>query len=134
MNAASPSRPVPKPTPETAHFWEGTKRGEFLLQRCHGCRHTYFPPQPFCPRCTSDAIEVFKASGSGRLHSYVISHLGPLAPVILAMVELDEGPRLLSNLVDIEPNPAKLTLDMAVEVVFEPAGDQVLALFKPVVI
>ena len=127
------SRPEPKPTPETAHFWQGTSEGELRLQRCRECDQAYFPPQPFCPRCASDDVEVFRASGRGTLHSYVINHRavpGFTAPYVIAVVELDEGPRLLTNLVDVEPDPDELPLDLPVEVVFETAGETAVPLFR----
>ena len=128
------ARPEPKPTPETAHFWEGTAQGELRLQRCRACDRSYFPPQPFCPRCASDDVEVFRATGHGILHSYVINHRaapGFTAPYVIAVVELDEGPRLLTNLVEVEPDPEALPLDLAVEVVFETVGDTSLPVFRP---
>lgn len=131
---AVPPRPLPVPTPETAHFWEGTAVGELRLQRCRGCRTTYFPPQPFCPTCASDAVEVVVSSGRGTLHSYVITHRaapGFEAPYVIAVVELDEGPRLLTNLVDVEPVPAALPLDLPVEVVYQRVGDTSLPQFRP---
>ena len=67
------SRPVPRPTPETQHFWEGTQVGELRLQRCDECAEVYFPPRPFCPKCSSKSVTVFAASGNGTLHSYVIN-------------------------------------------------------------
>ncbi len=134
MTPAPSARPVPVATPETAHFWEGTARGELLLQRCRACATTYFPPQVFCPACSSDDVVVVRAAGSGTLYSYVITYLaapGFEAPFVLAVVELDEGPRLLTNLVDVEPDPETLVLDTPVEVVFEPVGDVVLPRFRP---
>ena len=128
------SRPEPKPTPETAHFWEGTAAGELRLQRCRACDLPYFPPQPFCPRCRSSDVEVFRASGSGTLHSYVINHRaapGFTAPYVIAVVELDEGPRLLTNLVDVAPDPDALPLDLPLEVRFETVGEAALAVFRP---
>ena len=71
---AEGARPLPAPTPETKHFWEGTKAGELRLQRCDDCRHTYFPPRPFCPKCASRKVSVVKAAGKGKLFSYVIHH------------------------------------------------------------
>ena len=135
MAAVTPTsaRPLPVPTPETAHFWEGTARGDLRLQRCRSCSETYFPPQPFCPACASDDVEVVRASGRGTLHSYVINHRaapGFDAPYVIAVVELAEGPRLLTNLVDVAPDPDALPLDVAVEVVFEPVGDITLPLFR----
>jgi uncharacterized OB-fold protein len=127
-------RPEPKPTPETAHFWQGTSAGELRLQRCRACDHPYFPPQPFCPRCASDDVEVVRASGNGTLHSYVINHRGApgfTPPYVIAVVELDEGPRLLTNLVEVQPDPDELPLDLPVEVVFETVGQAALPVFRP---
>jgi uncharacterized OB-fold protein len=128
-------RALPEPTPETAHFWEGTRAGELRLQRCTACAATYFPPRPFCPHCASGAVEVFAASGRGRLYSYIISHLaapGFEPPYFIAVVELEEGPRLLSNLVGVAPDSSTLALDMPLEVVFAPVSEEVsLPLFRP---
>ena len=63
------SRPLPRPTPETQHFWDGTKSGELRLQRCSDCDHVYFPPRPFCPSCSSRYVRVLKARGRGRFLS-----------------------------------------------------------------
>jgi len=134
MTPAPSARPVPVATPETAHYWDGTARGELLLQRCHACTTTYFPPQAFCPACSSDDVDIVRAAGTGTLHSYVITHLaapGFEAPYVLAVVELDEGPRLLTNLVDVEPDPDTLVLDTPVEVGFEAVGDVRLPVFRP---
>ncbi len=134
MSSAATARPLPKATPESAHFWEGTRAGELRLQRCRACASPYFPPQPFCPRCSSDDVEVFRASGNGVLYSYVISHLavpGIAAPVVLGVVELEEGPRLLTNIVQTPPDPELLPVDLPVEVVFEPVGEVALAFFRP---
>ena len=74
---AEPARAKPKPTPETQHFWDGTQAGELRLQRCDACANVYFPPRPFCPACASRKVSVFKASGKGKLYSYVINHRPP---------------------------------------------------------
>jgi uncharacterized OB-fold protein len=127
---------LPRPTPETAHFWDGTAAGELRLQRCRGCTRTYFPPQPFCPACGDDDVEVVRASGRGSLYSYVVSYRaapGFRAPYVIAVVELAEGPRLLTNLVGVEPDPELLPLDLPVEVVYDTVGDVTLPMFRPVV-
>ncbi|MCK9992997.1 MAG: uncharacterized protein Dbin4_01517, partial [Alphaproteobacteria bacterium] len=67
----------PAPTPETQHYWDGTKRGELLIQQCDACAAHYFPPRPFCPKCASRKVSVKKASGKATLYSYVISHQQP---------------------------------------------------------
>ncbi|HYB89801.1 MAG TPA: Zn-ribbon domain-containing OB-fold protein [Candidatus Binataceae bacterium] len=133
---AENKRPLPVPTPETAHFWEGAKAGELRLQRCDACRYVYFPPRPFCPKCASRKVSVFKASGRAKLHSYVINHRplpGFTAPHSIAVVELAEGPRMMTNIVGCPQTPEALQLDMPVEVVFEKQTDEIaLPLFKPV--
>jgi uncharacterized OB-fold protein len=132
---AEGTRPLPAPTPETKHFWEGTKAGELRLQRCDDCRHTYFPPRPFCPKCASRRVSIVKATGKGKLFSYVIHQRpapGFTPPYAIAVVELDEGPRLMSNIVGCPQTPDALVLDMPLEVTFEKQSDTVtLPLFKP---
>lgn len=128
-------RPLPTPTPETEHFWAGARAGELRLQRCDECDHVYFPPRPFCPACASRAVSVFAASGRGRLESYVISHRPHRTfepPYAIALVALEEGPRLMSNIVNCEQTPEALVLDMPLEVVFEAQNDEIsLPLFRP---
>ena len=126
---------LPKPTPETQHFWDGTRAGELLLQQCDACQHIYFPPRPFCPECASRAVTIFQASGKGRLYSYVINHRPPRwidGPYSIAVVELDEGPRMMSNIIELEQTPEALILDMPLEAVFDAVTDDItLVKFKP---
>ena len=132
---AEGARPLPAPTPETKHFWDGTKAGELLLQRCDDCRHTYFPPRPFCPKCASRQVSVVKATGRGKLFSYVIHQRpapGFTPPYAIAIVELDEGPRLMTNIVGCPQTPEALALDMRLEVTFEKQSEAItLPLFRP---
>ncbi|MCP4083517.1 MAG: Zn-ribbon domain-containing OB-fold protein [Actinomycetia bacterium] len=129
-------RPIPVPTPETQHFWDGTREGELRLQQCVDCSSTYFPPRAFCPACSSRNVEVVASAGRGTLHSYVINQRerpGFTAPYAVAVVELDEGPRMMTNIVGCEQTPETLVLDMPVEVVFEELSDDIsLPLFQPV--
>ena len=128
-------RARPQPTPETRHFWEGAKSGELRLQRCDACQHTYFPPRPFCPACASREVSVFRASGRAILHSYVISHRpapGFVPPYSIAVVELEEGPRMMTNIVGCPQTPEALVLDMPLAVRFEQIDDEIsLPLFAP---
>jgi uncharacterized OB-fold protein len=128
-------RPLPKPTPETRHFWEGTRAGELRLQRCDRCAHVYFPPRPFCPACASRAVTVFAASGRATLASYVISHRPHPAfegPYAIALVELEEGPRMMTNIVGCPQTPEALVLDMPLEVTFAVQSEEItLPLFRP---
>jgi uncharacterized protein len=133
---AEAKRARPEPTPETQHYWEGTRQGELRLQRCDDCAKTYFPPRPFCPECGSRQVSVVRASGRGRLFSYVIHHRpvpGFTPPYAIAVVELEEGPRLMSNIVNCPQTPEALLLDMPVEVTFLRLDDEItLPLFQPV--
>ncbi len=129
-------RPAPEATPETQHFWDGTKRGELLLQKCDDCAKVYFPPRPFCPGCASKSVSVLPASGKARLFSYVINyrpHPSFDGPYAIAVVELEEGPRMMTNIVECPQTPEALVLDMPVEVTFESVNDAIsVPLFKPV--
>ena len=132
-----PPRMLPEPTPETRHFWDGCKEGELRLQRCTACKETYFPPRPFCPKCACREVEVYPASGKGVLWSYVINHrprpdMGT-EPYAIAVVKLDEGPTLKTNIVDCPQTPEALQLDMPVQVSFAKQTDDItLPLFAPV--
>ena len=103
---------LPEPTPETRHFWEGCKDGELRLQRCTECTHSYFPPRAFCPKCGSREVEVYAASGRGVLWSYVINHrprpdMGT-EPYAIAVVKLEEGPTMMTNIVKADPEQLKI--------------------------
>ena len=127
--------PVPKATPETEHFWDGTRVGELRLQRCDGCEQVYFPPRPFCPSCASREVSIFTASGKALLYSYVINHRPHPAfdgPYSIAVVQLEEGPRMMANIINVEQTPEALVLDMPLEVIFEELDEQIsLPYFQP---
>lgn len=131
------AKPAPKPTPETQAFWDGARAGELRIQRCAACRQFYFYPRPFCPRCASPEVEWVAISGRARLHSYVISHrpapgFEEEVPYTIAVVTLEEGPRLMTNIAGVECTPEKLELDMELDVTFQQRGDQFVPVFRPV--
>ena len=130
---AETGRALPQPTPETQHFWDGTKAGELRLQRCNGCGHVYFPPRPFCPSCGSRHVSVIKATGKAVLWSYVIHHRpvpGFKPPYAIAVVQLAEGVKMMTNIVNCDPNSVKI--GMAVKVVFLPTeGGPPMPFFEP---
>ena len=132
---ATQGRALPQPTPETQHFWDGAKANALLLQSCDDCGKVYFPPRPFCPACASRRVSVTRASGKATLYSYVIHHRpvpGFTPPYAIAVVELEEGPRMMTNIVDCPQTPEALVLDMKLEVLFEPQTDSIsLPLFRP---
>ncbi len=127
--------PLPTPTPETRHFWEGTRAGELRLQRCTACEKAYYPPRPFCPACGSRKVEVFRSSGRGFLYSYVIHQRpapGFTPPYSIAVVELEEGPRMMTNIIGVPQTPEALQLDMKVKAVFAKQNDAIsLVHFTP---
>jgi len=133
------TRPLPQPmTPEAKPYWEGARRGRLVLPRCRACGRAHFYPRVICPFCASRDLEWVQASGRGRLYSFEIAHqilnkaFTVKPPVVLAMVELEEGPRLLTNLVNVAPDPAAIRCDMPVEVVFEKLTDEItLPMFRP---
>jgi uncharacterized OB-fold protein len=109
-----------------------------MLPRCRECRRAFFYPRVLCPFCHAADIEWFQASGRGRLYSFEIAYqtfnkaYKVKPPYVLAMIELDEGPRMMSNLVGIEADPKRIRCDMPVEVVYEKLTDEItLALWKP---
>ena len=128
-------RYAPTPTPETMHFWEGTQNGKLLLQKCRESGTVYFPPREFCPETGSDDIEIIEASGKATLISYMINqrqHPSFDGPYAIAIVQLEEGPFMMTNIVECEQTPDALQLDMPLEVTFEKVNDNItVPLFKP---
>jgi uncharacterized OB-fold protein len=120
-------RPRPNPTRFTEPFWEGTRRGVLLVQRCGDCGHWRWTPQLACPRCWSEGGDWVATSGRGSVYSYTVVHrpVDPAAfraPYVLAVVRLDEGPYVLTNIVECEPDA--VSVDMRVEVRFERLDDE----------
>ncbi|HYD49492.1 MAG TPA: Zn-ribbon domain-containing OB-fold protein [Terriglobales bacterium] len=130
--------PLPVATPETKPFWDGARQNKLMLQRCGDCGQAFFYPRPLCPHCLSRRIEWFEASGRGRLHTFVINHRAPRRsplppPFVVAIIALEEGPKMMSNLVGIAPDPTQIRCDMPVEVVFEHVTAEIsLPRFRPV--
>ncbi|MBU6280626.1 Zn-ribbon domain-containing OB-fold protein [bacterium] len=128
-------KPLPMPTEESAPFWEGTRRGELRAQRCDDCGHLRWPPAAICPICLSGRHEWVRLSGRGKVHSWIVVHKSQHPafwgdPFNVAIVELDEGPRLHTNLVDVDL--AAIRIGLPVEVAFDPQNDEItLPRFKP---
>jgi hypothetical protein len=126
---------TPQATPDTAPYWAAAAEGRLEIQRCNACGRHYFYPRPFCRYCFSGDVDWVAVSGRARLTSYVITQnplrgFEPVSPVV-AVVELDEGPRLMTNIVDIDPDPDLLVLDMPLRVRFHQRGDVTLPVFAP---
>ncbi len=133
-----PDKPLPEPTPETQEYWDGLKRHELRIQRCNDCRQHYFYPRPFCPHCSSRDVEWVTASGTGKVETFVIAHrpspgFEEEVPYAIAVVTLDEGPRMMTNLVGVEQTPQAISADMSVEIVYHDVSDEItLPKFRPV--
>jgi uncharacterized OB-fold protein len=98
---------APTPSPETAEYWAATAEGRLLLKRCDSCGTVIWYPRGICPDCHSTDTSWFEASGEGEVYSYTVSRRGEgpwkeAAPYVLAYVELDEGPRVMTNIVDCD--------------------------------
>ena len=133
--AAKPRRrPRPAQSHDNAFFWQGVAAGELRIQRCTACRALRHPPGPMCPHCQSLDWDTIVSAGLGHVFSYVIAHHPPVPPFsypnAIALIELDEGTRLVSNLVGIAP--ADVAIGMRVRVEFTRVDDElVLPLFRP---
>jgi len=130
---SDPQPPLPQPDALTASFWEACRRRELEVPACTDCGHLFLPPGPCCPVCWSMQLTVRPVSGRGRVFSFAVYrrtyHPGMPAPYVVALVELDEGPRLISNIVGCAPE--EVAIDLPVQVRFEDAGDFTLPRFVP---
>lgn len=130
------TKPLPTPDVWSQPFWEAARHHELRMQRCAGCGHVRFPPGPACPRCLSAEASWDLMSGRGRVWSWTVFHQLYYAgfkdelPYNVALIELEEGPRLYSNLVGIAN--AAIREGLPVVVTFEPATDEyTIPRFRP---
>jgi hypothetical protein len=116
-------KPLPQPSRWTRRYWEAAKEHKLVIQRCRACNSYVFYPKLYCVACFSDELEWVEASGKGKVYSYTEMMNSPVSsfeedlPFVIAIIELEEGVRMLSHVVNCDPGD--LTCDMDVEVVFE---------------
>ncbi len=129
-------KPLPRPSEDSAPYWEAAQRGELRMQQCGTCQHIRFPPSLLCPRCLSAQAEWVRLSGRGTVFSWIVVHqsqhpaFNADTPYNVTIVELEEGPRLHTNLIGC-PND-RICIGMPVEVVFDRINDEVtLPKFRP---
>lgn len=134
--AVTPRRVLPQPTPESQPFWDACARHELMLQRCASCERFWFPPSNRCQHCWSDDFAWTPVSGRGELYSFTVFHrayapeLADQLPYVVAVIEVEEGPRLITNVVGCDPD--EVHVGMSVEVVFEELADGIaLHAFRP---
>ena len=129
------TRPLPLPEPETAPFWEATLAGKLVIQHCLRCDRRQFYPRYLCAACGGDVTWI-EASGQGEVHSYTVVRqngtppFDALVPYVLAIIELDEGVRMMGNVVDVSVDDVRI--GMPVQVSFVPETDDVvLPMWRP---
>jgi uncharacterized protein len=132
------AKPLPQPDPITEPYWDSLKAHAMRLQRCGSCGRFVFFPRALCPFCFSDALTWTPVSGRGVVHAFTVPHRHPSPafqpdlPYVVALVELEEGPRLMTNLIDVPPDPAQIAVGMPVEVVYHDVTPEVtLPKFRP---
>jgi uncharacterized protein len=131
-----PQRPLPIPDEASAPFFTGAAEGRLMIMRCRDCSAHRYPARDRCDACWSTSTDWVQASGKARLHSWIVFHqiyhpwFADKAPYPVALVELEEGPRVTTTLVDVDT--ADLRADMPLEAVFERISDTVgLPKFRP---
>jgi uncharacterized OB-fold protein len=130
-------KPLPEPSAISAPFWDGLREGELRLQRCGHCEQYVFYPRSVCPHCLSDQLGWTRVSGRGRVYSYTIVRraMNPAfaegVPYVFAIVELDEGPRVTTNIVNCKVDEVRV--DMPVQAAYDKVTTDVALLkFEPV--
>ena len=131
--APTPRRPPPGISDDTRFFWDGVREGKLLIQRCKACGSLRHPPGPVCPSCHSFEWDTLQASGRGTVYSFVVMHYPEVPPFDhpnpIGLIELEEGTRLVAQLVGVKP--AEVQIGQAVEVVFNTFdGDLMLPQFR----
>ena len=130
------AKPLPRIDEESKGFWEGCQRRELYLQRCRACGTVRHYPRALCPNCLSDRTERMRASGKGTVYTFTVTHQNQSPgfrdglPYVMAYIELAEGVRMLTNIVDCAPDAVRI--GMPVEVVFDDVTPAVtLPKFRP---
>jgi hypothetical protein len=137
MAEAKPKKPLPRVDEETKGYWEACRRHELYIQRCRSCGTKRHYPRALCPKCLSDDTEWLRCAGTGVVYTFTVTYQNQAPgfrdelPYVLAYVELDEGLRLLTNIVDCAPDA--VAIGTRVEVVFDDVTDDIaVPRFRPV--
>jgi uncharacterized OB-fold protein len=124
-------KPLPEADPVSLPYWDSLKAHALQLQRCGGCGRFIFYPRGICPHCFSTELSWERVAGRGTIHSYTIIHrhwqpgFAAEVPYVVALVELDEGLRLVSNLLDVAPDPTQIAIGAPVELVYDDVTPEV---------
>jgi uncharacterized OB-fold protein len=127
---------LPTPDLETRPFWDACREGVFLVRQCNACRSYHFYPRPFCPTCWSTDVDWVAASGKARLYTYSVVHENDLppwperVPYVAAVVDLEEGPRVMTNVEGVAFDELEIGMRLAVD--FKALDDDVtIPIFRP---
>ena len=130
------NKPLPSVVGETKPYWDSCKRGDLVIQKCDDCGEYQFYPRGICSNCLSNNIQWVKSTGKGTVWTYTVTYQNRTlgfaqdVPYILALVELDEGVKMFTNIVECEPS--NVQIGMSVEVTFVQANNQIsVPYFKP---
>jgi uncharacterized OB-fold protein len=125
--ASAHTYPLPKPTELSRPFWQAANDGRLVIQRCDACGAYRWTPQILCKSCQAEPFTWVPVSGSGTIYSFTIVHRAPTAgfqvPFVLAVVALEEGPEMLTQIVDCDPG--EVEIGQAVEVAFTRASEDI---------
>jgi uncharacterized protein len=132
------NKPLPIPDPVTRPFWDSLKAHAIRLQRCGACNRFIYYPRAVCPGCLSDDLVWSPVSGRGVVHAFTIPYrhpnpaFGSEVPYVVALIELEEGVRMMSNLVDVYPTPEAVKIGLPVEIVYDDVTEEItLPKFRP---
>lgn len=131
---ADHNKPLPRISPETQPFWDGCRQGELRYQLCRGCGRVQFYPRVLCAGCGATSLEWRRSRGEGSIYTVTVVYRAPLpafrgdVPYAIALVDLDEGFRMMANV--LGPDPESLAIGDRVRVVFETRGDLALPQFE----
>jgi len=130
-------KPIPPADAISAHYWQSAAQGKLVLNACNSCKNIMFYPRATCTRCMSDDLAWVEASGRGEVHAFTVCYRAPDAvfrddaPYVIALIDLPEGPRMMSNVTGCDPDAVHI--GMPVEVWFEPATEDIaIPKFKPI--
>jgi uncharacterized protein len=125
-------KPIPIVDPDTKPYWEAVSQKRLILKSCRSCGKPHFYPRELCPHCGSDDLDWIEATGEGEIYSYTVCHrpAGPAfaedVPYIIAIVTLDEGPRMMTNIIG---SPESVAIGRRVKVDYQTVNGQVVLPF-----
>lgn len=134
-DSSNPQKPVPKPEADTEEFWKGCNNQELRFQKCGECGYVRWPPSYLCPECHSTETSWIISNGKGEIYTYCIFNMAfqesfkEEVPYVTAVIELEEGPHLLSNVIGCDPSDVEI--GMPVKVTWKKRGEYTIHQFKP---